>query len=436
MSPLSSFFLSLFLSTLSSVTALPLPSPDRRHVYKRSAYSPKDVGVGFGIAIGALISVLIVFYLGFQRGKAGSWLWWRKPVPTFEPAVKSMSSPTPSFTPTLGRRSTTNISGKTIAPSFRPSLGRSPTSLSGKTISTHTPMYSSTFTPSFSPVSEKPQEGSIQIVAERKFEEFGSHMQVEQVVHELGTTSPRRPASAWTATTAKSMTKSEWLRNTYMSSTSTKASRRKSFFTAYRKSGFTVASAKEIINSRPGLEERNTRGSFDDWRSDYAPSRRMTHITHRTSGSKSFFCSAAAEIEEQEREYAALAAQLQIQFKEQLSQETLVSPVSPMEPTSLPGSPPMPPSPTIPMPVVIRTSPTIDGSEWSYGSEDEDDGDEKGDEKEGARDFTLYTEKENYAEKEGEEEMDWQGLEWLRKVYNERRSRYQSGFQSVYIGES
>jgi hypothetical protein len=170
----------------------------------------------------------------------------------------------------------------------------------------------------------------------------------------------------------------------------------------------------------------------------------MTYTTHRTTGSRSFFCSAAAEIEDQEREdFGELHKDLGITLEERnASQDTLISPIEPpgpLEPPTTMLPPGLAPTTALPLapepaftlpvyrlPVVIRTSPTIDGSEWSYGSGSES---ESEDEKE------MYGEKDMYAEKEGEEEMDWTGMEWLKKVYNERRSRYKSGFKSVYIGE-
>ncbi|KAF2640113.1 hypothetical protein P280DRAFT_27676 [Massarina eburnea CBS 473.64] len=533
MSPSLPLILAFFFSTLPSITALPISTDQHKELLKRSPSSKRDVGIGFGITIAAILSLMIVFYLGFRRGKMGSWLWWRTPTPSeSNAATKKMASPTLSFEPTIGRRSNTSTSGHTVT-SPKPGLNRSTTGLSGKTISSPQTIHSSTFSPQFSSIPERSNE-NLQPVTERKLEDFG--LGVEQVIHEIGTSSPR-PTSALTATTTKSMTKSDWIRNTHMSTSTSGEYKRKSFWDAYRKSGFSDATTKEIRNPRPSLEERKTRGSFEDWRADYAPSRRMTHATYRTTGSKSFFCAAAAEIEEQDREYEALqvqlndhlASQIALQLKEEkrVSEETLVSPVSPVvpkvpwtmpdtPPETPPETPPMPTSPTFPMPVVIKASPLIDGSEWSYGSEDED-GDEKEDELTMFRAKEMYAEKvseeemyaakvseeemdaaevceeERYAQKvseemylekevekemgsekdgkemssekdgeemepkkdgeetkpkkddetrpkkEGEDEMDWAGLEWLRKVYNERRSRYLSGsnqFKTVYIGDS
>ncbi|PSN61486.1 hypothetical protein BS50DRAFT_152666 [Corynespora cassiicola Philippines] len=45
-------------------------------IYKRTP-SPKNIGMGFGIAVSGLIFTVIVFYLGMRRGKTGSWRFWR-----------------------------------------------------------------------------------------------------------------------------------------------------------------------------------------------------------------------------------------------------------------------------------------------------------------------------------------------------------------------
>ncbi|KAK3207811.1 hypothetical protein GRF29_96g492176 [Pseudopithomyces chartarum] len=80
MAPLTVSILSLLLSY--SLTAIASPIPTEPHTLHKRSPSPRNIGIGFAIAISLLIFASFIFYLGVQYGRTGSWLLWRHHLPT------------------------------------------------------------------------------------------------------------------------------------------------------------------------------------------------------------------------------------------------------------------------------------------------------------------------------------------------------------------
>ncbi|KAF2730120.1 hypothetical protein EJ04DRAFT_527220 [Polyplosphaeria fusca] len=84
-----------FLSLLPSASSAPLPT----HKLLARSSSPRKIGISFAIAICVIIFAIIVFYLGMQRGRTGTWFCWRSPTtpssPPLNPRKLLISPPIP-----------------------------------------------------------------------------------------------------------------------------------------------------------------------------------------------------------------------------------------------------------------------------------------------------------------------------------------------------
>lgn len=78
--------IALLIALIPTITALPVTSEHTLHKRSSSAY---NVGIGFAIAISILIFASVVFYLGVQRGRKGTWFCWREPLPSSSPTSRS-----------------------------------------------------------------------------------------------------------------------------------------------------------------------------------------------------------------------------------------------------------------------------------------------------------------------------------------------------------
>ena len=229
--------LALLLS-ISVPTTLASPMPPSFHALHKRSPSPRNIGIGFAIAISVVIFVGIVFYLGVQRGRTGTWFCWRDPLPCPpNEKVKVMDS----------------------------------NALKSR-ISSPIHMYSSAL-PELSPVEAQPKFAELSpMEAKPKFAELPSPLEekskflelsaVDGAVLEMGPASPLRPPSV-VSTASKSFY----------------SSRKSSVATAYRKS---VASVKTTGKSVYSTSEKppNVNSWFDR---------------------KSWFCKSALEVEDEEK---------------------------------------------------------------------------------------------------------------------------------------
>ncbi|KAF1979825.1 hypothetical protein BU23DRAFT_549019 [Bimuria novae-zelandiae CBS 107.79] len=193
--------LSLLVAFVPTATAWPIASGPQ-NVRKRDT-SPRNVSIGFAIAISVLIFASVIFFLGVQRGRTGTWFCWREPLPSFRPCSPSENTQVID-TDTLKSR-----------------------------ISSPLQMHSSAL-PELSPVEAQPRFAELSPMgATPKALELATS---EKAVFEMGLASPRRPPSVISK-----------------ASKSSYSSRKSSIATAYRKS---VASVKTTGKSVYSTSEK------------------------------------------------------------------------------------------------------------------------------------------------------------------------------------
>lgn len=173
-------------------------------LHKRSA-SPHNIGIGIAIAISVLIVVSIIFYLGVQRGRTGTWFCWRAPLASLSPV-----SPSEKVHPI----DTDMLKSRISSP-----------------IQTH-----SSALPELSPLEVRPQYVELPSPLEEKLKFLELSATTEKAVFEMGLASPRRPPSAAS-----------------MEGRSFYSSRKSSIVTAYRKS---IASVKTTGSGVYSTQER------------------------------------------------------------------------------------------------------------------------------------------------------------------------------------
>ncbi|KAF2445968.1 hypothetical protein P171DRAFT_277167 [Karstenula rhodostoma CBS 690.94] len=199
----------LLLAAILPAAASPI-TPETYLLHKRSA-SPRNTGIGFAIAISILLVASIIFYLGVQRGRTGSWFCWRAPLGPISPHERAH----PIDTDMLKSR-----------------------------ISSPIQMHSSAL-PELSPVEVQPRVAELPSPLEEKPTFLELSATTEKAAFEMGLASPRRPPSA-----ASIECKSFY------------SNRKSSIATAYRKS---AASAKTTGKSLYSTQERppNVNSWFD-----------------------------------------------------------------------------------------------------------------------------------------------------------------------------
>ncbi|PVH95594.1 hypothetical protein DM02DRAFT_632716 [Periconia macrospinosa] len=382
------FSFAVFSTTVTSVHALPITN-DHEYLRKRSQYSKNTVTMGFGIAIGVVLFAITMFYLGLRRGQTGSLLWWRtrskERSQVRKPQPSQPAKPVPQF--------------QSIKP---PKLLRTATaiSISASVISTPRPLHASSFS-LVSPIDEKfdlrferpqlekPQQA---ITAVPIYEETAPAPQI----FELSDTSLTRPPSI-----AKPISKCELIRNNYLSKRIAPTTPKLSRFPSYRASPFSPVSAPPT----PGLTRKL---SFEDWRKEYAPSRRGTAPTRLTTSttrhrrrqsSLTWVCPsvldkevdvAIFEVDESESDSITVFEEDMMEIHTVLeeeetrpssrsSQATLVTPISPRILSFASKKdlewPSTPTSPNFPLPLLLRLRPAFEGEE----EEEEEEGKEKWD---------------------------------------------------------
>jgi hypothetical protein len=196
---LPSTLLLLLAAILPTIDASPI-TPETYLLHKRSS-SPRNIGIGFAIALSVLIVASIIFYLGVQRGRTGTWFCWRAPLP-------SLGSTSPIDTDMLKSR-----------------------------ISSPIQMHSSAL-PELSPIEAQPRFAELPSPLEEKATFLELAATTEKAVFEMGQTSPRRPPSVASFS---------------LEDKSFYSSRKSSIATVYRKS---VASVKTSGKSVYSTQER------------------------------------------------------------------------------------------------------------------------------------------------------------------------------------
>jgi hypothetical protein len=193
----------LLAAILPTIAASPI-TPQTHLLYKRSS-SPRNTGIGFAIALSVLLVASIMFYLGVQRGRTGTWFCWR--APTDPDMLKSrISSP----------------------------------------IQTH-----SSALPELSPVQAQPRFAELPSPLEEKPRFLELSAATERAVFEMGQASPRRPPSV-----------ASWS----LEDKTFYSSRKSSIATACRKSVASVkTSGKSVYSTRERPPQANSWFDRKSW---------------------------------------------------------------------------------------------------------------------------------------------------------------------------
>ncbi|KAL5420368.1 hypothetical protein PMIN04_006540 [Paraphaeosphaeria minitans] len=190
-----------FIFVLAAVIpAAASPITPEAYLHKRST-SPHNIGISFAIGISVLLVASIVFYLGVQRGRTGTWFCWRAPLASLSPASPSEK------THTLD------------------------TDMLKSRISSPIHMHSSAL-PELSPVEVQPRVAEFKSPLEEKSKLLELSATTEKAVFEMGLASPRRPPSAAS-----------------MEGNSFYSSRKSSIASAYRKSLASEKTSGKIVYS-------------------------------------------------------------------------------------------------------------------------------------------------------------------------------------------
>ncbi|CAI6335395.1 unnamed protein product [Periconia digitata] len=347
-------FVFAVFATVTTTNALPIWE-HHGQVQRRSPESQKDrITMGFGIAIAIIVIATLVFYLGLRRGQTGTWLWWRTR------ASESLPKPT---------RSLESYSRSASLNSAKLSRSKSNQSISTISISTPEPVHISTF-PIVSPVQEDfPRDRqSSQHQPESVPRVHARPTVFTHKVYELRDSVPTMPPSI-----AKPTKSSERMRNTYLLARSTQDMRRSRYLSVRR------PNVPKTTN--PPAKEQSRKVSFDEWRSEYAPSRSGTIVQQpsRTKSPQPWLCENTAVVLDKEVEFAIFELDEDNEMGvgsrpcSRSSQDTLVTPVSPrllptgekeMEWPSPPGSL------QYPQPLLIRLRSMIGecDDEWECSS--------------------------------------------------------------------
>ncbi|KAJ4346617.1 uncharacterized protein N0V89_010548 [Didymosphaeria variabile] len=158
----------LLLASILPTTAASPITPETHILHKRSP-SSHNIGIGFAIAISVLTLASLIFYLGVQRGRTGSWFCWRTPIPSLPASPTEKAQPV--STDTLKSR-----------------------------ISSPIQMLSSAL-PELSPLEAQPPFAELSSPAEEKEKPKPKFLELsttEKGVFEMGQASPRRPPSVAT----------------------------------------------------------------------------------------------------------------------------------------------------------------------------------------------------------------------------------------------
>ncbi|KAL1597143.1 hypothetical protein SLS60_008725 [Paraconiothyrium brasiliense] len=191
----------LLASILPTITASPI-TPETYILHKRSP-SSRNIGIGFAIALSVLILASLIFYLGVQRGRTGTWFCWRTPISSIRPS--SPAEKVQIDTETLKSR-----------------------------ISSPIHMLSSAL-PELSPIEVQPHFAELSSPVEEKEKDKPAFLELsatEKAVFELGQPSPRRPPSVAT-----------------LEEKSFYSSRKSSISTVYRKSMASVKTRGKSVYS-------------------------------------------------------------------------------------------------------------------------------------------------------------------------------------------
>ncbi|KAK7180940.1 hypothetical protein DPSP01_000594 [Paraphaeosphaeria sporulosa] len=189
----------LLLVAILPAAASPI-TPETYLLHKRSA-SPHNIGIGFAIGLSVLLVASIIFYLGVQRGRTGTWFCWRAPLASLSPAPLGEKAH-PINTDMLKSR-----------------------------ISSPIQMHSSAL-PELSPVEVQPRVAELPSPLEEKPKFLELSATNEKAIYEMGLASPRRPPSAAS-----------------MEEKSFYSSRKSSIATAYRKSFASVKTSGKSVYS-------------------------------------------------------------------------------------------------------------------------------------------------------------------------------------------
>ncbi|KAF2878005.1 hypothetical protein BDV95DRAFT_613649 [Massariosphaeria phaeospora] len=68
----------LLLTLLSPIIAHPAPPHPAPHTLAPRSQPSRTIGVGFAIAISIIVFAIIVLHLGIERGRSGTWRFWRR----------------------------------------------------------------------------------------------------------------------------------------------------------------------------------------------------------------------------------------------------------------------------------------------------------------------------------------------------------------------
>lgn len=197
--------MSLLVLLVTVLPAAASPITPETYLIRERSTSPHNIGIGFAIGISVLLIASIIFYLGVQRGRTGTWFCWRAPLASLRP-TSSCEKSHPIDTTKLKSR-----------------------------ISSPIQMHSSAL-PELSSVDVQPRIAELPSPLEEKPRFLELSATPEKAVFEMGLASPRRPPSAVS-----------------MEGKTFYSSRKSSIATVYRKS---FASAKTSGKSVYSTQER------------------------------------------------------------------------------------------------------------------------------------------------------------------------------------